>query len=449
MKRTLSKSILTAGQALPCVQPPSVSAFDESARLGNRTLLEREMLSGSTQARPALLLMDLDGFKRINDTLGHAAGDELLVAVARDLRRVVRSGDVLVRLGGDEFALLLHDVDESDALSAATRMLQVLDSPHCTRGVTLRVEASVGVAITGADLEPGALLQAADIAMYRAKRGKLGVYLYSPADAAQEERDLELLIDLREALEHDGLHLAFQPTCALQPGATPFIEVLARWTHPVHGPIPPDRFIQFAEDTALIHELTAWVLDQAVEQCAQWHVDGLAVTIAVNISSQSLAHPGLVQLVIDTLARHQLPASALHLEITETAIVARPEVARDILQQLVERGVALSIDDFGAGYTSLAQLQTMPVTELKIDKQFVLRLTEGGADAAIVSAVIGLAHALGMRAVAEGVEDAHTLHLLRALDCDIAQGYHISRPLPAARAAQWLQRAATDVTVEL
>jgi diguanylate cyclase (GGDEF)-like protein len=422
---------------------------DTMTGLGNRALLEAVAGRVLRQRPASVLLMDLDGFKRVNDHLGHATGDELLRAVAGALAGAVRPDDVLVRLGGDEFAVLLPGVVDDDARAAAERLLAVVQRQFVVRGVTVEVDASVGIASTPPDsLTIGELLSAADVAMYRAKRDRLGVCAYAEVGPDGDGHDLTLLVELRHAIPAGELELFYQPAVAVRPGADEFVEALVRWRHPERGLLAPDAFIPLAEETALIHPLTEWVIDEAARQCAHWRLDGLAVQVAVNVSPRSLAHPGLVETVVAALARHQLPAVAFHIEVTESAIIARPDVACDVLSRLRALGVSISIDDFGAGYTSLAHLKSMPVGVLKIDRMFIRDLLTDRPDQAIVAAVIALGHRLGMTVVAEGVEDGPTLAALARMGCDVAQGYHISRPHPAAETTRWLRDRAADPTAD-
>jgi diguanylate cyclase (GGDEF)-like protein len=422
------------------------ASHDGLTGLGNRMLLEGASDRLFERNAPfALLMMDLDGFKRVNDSLGHAAGDELLVLVADALSRSVRPEDLLVRLGGDEFAVLMPGLEGLHVDAAASRLLNSVRTQFTARGVAVDCDASVGAAVAHQDgSDFGQLLQAADIAMYQAKRGKLGVRLFADSEDEVGADDLQTLIDLRRGIDRGELRLHYQPTVAILPAVgtdqVNYLEALVRWQHPTRGLLAPDQFIALAEDTALIHPLTEWVLNEAARQCADWRLDALTTTIAVNISPRSLTYPGLVATVLDTLARHQLPASAIHLEITESAVISRPDLARTILTQLRDRGICISIDDFGTGYTSLAHLKTLPIETLKIDRCFVSELLTEHADETIVASVINLGHGLGMQVIAEGVEDEATLHRLAVLGCDIAQGFHLSRPLTASDATRWLHQ---------
>jgi diguanylate cyclase (GGDEF)-like protein len=418
------------------------ACHDALTGLGNRSQLERSTVRMLHKQEPfAMVLLNLDGFKRVNTALGHAAGDELLRFVAAALRPHVRAGDTLVRLGGDEFAALIPVADEAGMRRAAERLLAAVRTQFEVRGVCLDGDASVGTSLFPRDgLSVAALHRSAEAAMDEAKRGKLGVCTEVQRDPEIDAHDLQLLVELRDAITDGELRLYYQPAVALQSGARDFVEALVRWQHPARGLIPPDRFIPLAEDTALIHDLTGWVLNEAIRQCAAWRLDGLDVCVAVNISPRSLTYPGLVQLVSDTLVRHRLPAAALHLEVTESAVISRPDFAREVLSQLQQRGITTLIDDFGTGYTSLAHLKTLPIDVLKIDRGFVQHMCTEPSDETVVRSVIGLAHGLGMHVVAEGVEDEQTQQRLAGLGCDIAQGFHLSRPLPTAEATLWLYR---------
>jgi diguanylate cyclase (GGDEF)-like protein len=407
--------------------------------LGNRALLESIANRALSRDRDiGLLVMDLDGFKRVNDALGHAAGDELLVQVAKVLKAAIRPNDMLVRFGGDEFAVLLHNVSPGTALAAASRLLTAVRVRFVVRGVSIDGDASVGVAVGPTDgTTIGQLMQSADIAMSAAKRGKLGVCSFAEGGGEVDAGKLSLLVELDRAIKDGELRLHYQPALTLRAGGGAFVEALVRWQHPQKGLLFPDSFIPLAEETAIIHPLTEWVLNEAVRQCAEWRLDGLEVNMAVNISPRSLTRPGLLELVSATLARHQLPAAALTLEVTESAIIARADLARDVLGQLKSLGITISIDDFGVGFTSLAHLKTLPVGTLKIDKSFVRDLLIDESDRAIVTSVIMLGHNLGMEVVAEGVEDRPTLEHLSMLGCDIAQGYYLSKPLPPLQLRAW------------
>jgi diguanylate cyclase (GGDEF)-like protein len=418
------------------------AGHDRLTGLGNRALLESVAArSLGRDSDTGLLVIDLDGFKRVNDALGYAAGDDLLVQVAKVLGAAVRPNDLLVRLGGDHFAVLVNNADGATAMAVASRLLSAVRVSFEVKGALIDGDGSVGVAVGPKDGTTIALLmQSADIAMCTAKSGRLGVCSFAEGGGEVDAGKLMLLVELRRAIKDGELRLHYQPALSLKAGGGDFVEALVRWQHPQRGLLFPDSFIPLAEETAIIHPLTEWVLDEAIRQCAQWHLDGLEVNIAVNISPRSLARPGLCELVTTTLARHQLPAASLTLEVTESAVIARADLARDVLGRLRSLGITISIDDFGVGYTSLAHLKTLPVGILKIDKLFVRDLLTDPSDQAIVASVIILGHNLGLEVVAEGVEDRETLERLSKLGCDLVQGYYLSRPVPPQDVALWLRK---------
>jgi diguanylate cyclase (GGDEF)-like protein len=415
---------------------------DALTGLPNRTLLRHRAeaaLDGAAPGSVALMLIDLDRFKEINDTLGHAHGDVVLQAVADRLRGAVRATDTVARLGGDEFAVLLPGVEgPAAAEELAARALAALVGGVEADGISLDVEASIGIAMAGDDgTDVESLLRNADIAMYSAKDRSLGICLYgSELDDSDPER-LGLLGDLRRAMDAGELVLHWQPKVSLPDGEVRGVEALLRWHHPQRGLIPPGVFIPAAERTPVIRPLTRYVLDAAVAQCARWRAAGRDLDVAVNVSARNLLDDRFVDDVLEVLARWDVPASSLELEVTESAIMADPARARLVLGRLAEVGVTLSIDDFGAGYTSLSHLKDLPVHQLKIDRSFVAQMTSDRSDALIVRAVVELARNLGLTTVAEGVEDHATLARLGDLGCDVAQGYLVSRPLPADLFEEW------------
>ena len=422
---------------------------DALTGLPNRTLLRQRSdaaLDGADAGTVGLMLIDLDRFKEINDTLGHAYGDVVLQAVADRLRATVRGSDTVARLGGDEFAILLPSVvDEESARQLAVRALAAMEAPIEVDGVSLDVDASIGIALSGAhgdDVE--SLLQNADIAMYSAKDRGLGVCVYDASLNDHSPERLGLLGQLRRAIDNGELVLHFQPKIALPGARVCGVEALVRWVHPQRGLILPGEFIPLAERTPLIRPLTRYVVDAALEQCARWRDAGRVLGVAVNVSARNLLDEHFVEEVEELLAYWQLPASCLELEVTESAIMADPDRARRILTQLAECGVTLSIDDFGAGYTSLAQLKDLPVHQLKIDRSFVAPMAADPSNALIVRSVVELGHNLGLTTVAEGVEDEATRDRLESMGCDVAQGYHICRPMAAEQLEQWF-----DATVAL
>ena len=426
------------------------ATHDALTGLPNRVLLEERLeralaVAERSDAEVAVLFIDLDRFKEINDTLGHSYGDELLRQVALRLGEVVRRGDTLARLGGDEFAVLLPSVpDREQAEVVAERLRDALHRSFSAADATLDVEASIGVAMSPLHgTTPEALLANADIAMYSAKERKAGAVFFDPADRVNTPTRLTVLGDLRRALEaEDQLTLHFQPKYALDDDRLIGVEALLRWNHPERGKVPPGEFIELAEGTGIIIKLTERVLRDALAQARRWVDDGHEVPIAVNLSTRCLLDPSFPALVEQLLAEHDVPPSLLRLEITESAVMGDPARATEALRRLHDYGVSLSIDDFGTGYTSMAYLRRLPVDELKVDRSFVMRMTENEHDAVLVRTAIDLGHNLGLTVVAEGVELAAHVTALRALDCDVVQGYHYARPMPAADVSALFGRVA-------
>ncbi len=420
------------------------SLHDSLTGLPNRTLLfercQRALASAERSGQPAaLLLIDLDRFKEVNDTFGHHYGDELLRQVGSRMRSVLAGDQTISRLGGDEFAVLLPEVtDVEEATAIGCRLRGVLEAPFTVEGVDLDVEASVGVVLSGEHgSEPTVLLQRADVAMYVAKTQNLGIFAYDPAVDGHSPDKLALLGDLRRAIVGDQLVLHYQPKVHLATGDIAGVEALIRWEHPVRGLIFPDSFIPLAEHTGLIGPLTRHVLDSALAQAKIWIDAGRPLIVSVNLSARSLLDDALPQQVAESLSMTGVPAELLELEITESALMAEPVRAQRLLELLAAMGVRLSIDDFGAGYTSLGQLKNLPVTEIKIDKSFILNMGLEPSDALIAHSIIDLGHNLGMTVLAEGVETAEALSHLTTFYCDIAQGFYLCRPVPAADFDRW------------
>jgi diguanylate cyclase (GGDEF)-like protein len=415
--------------------------------LPNRTLLHDRIAQAIRQADrelvPAgLLLLDLDHFKEVNDTLGHHYGDQLLVQVGQRLQAALREVDSVARLGGDEFAVLLSRVETAEGAVAVARKLQAaLQEPFMLEDLALEVEASIGVAIYpdhGSD--PDELLQHADIAMYVAKQTHAGFVLFDPTLDQHSPRKLALLAELRRAIDQQQLVLHYQPKIDAHSGQVLGVEALVRWQHPEHGLIPPGEFIPLAERTGLIGPLTHYVLDAALRQCRDWRRAGHELAVAVNVSARSLLDLDFPDEVAGLLARWEVPAQLLVVEITESTIMADPKHALQILGRLNQMGVQLSIDDFGTGYSSMAYLKELPVHELKVDQSFVSQMTTSTSDAVIVRSTVDLGRNLGLHVVAEGVEDSLTLQELDALGCDAIQGYYISRPVPPDELIRWLEQ---------
>jgi diguanylate cyclase (GGDEF)-like protein len=436
-------------------QAVDASLHDALTGLPNRSMLALrfiQALSGGPDQSGAvgLLLVDLDRFKEINDTFGHHYGDQLLRQVGPRLLPCLRDGDTVARLGGDEFAILLPDVGGLDqAVAVAHRVVRELERSFAVEDVDLDVEASVGVVVSGLHGEDATtLLQRADVAMYVAKRGSLSVVTYDPDADTHSPTRLAILGDLRRALERTELVLHFQPQVDVSTGELVAAEALVRWQHPERGLVMPDDFIPLTEQTGVIGALTHEVLRLALVQARAWSDAGQPLCVSVNLSARNLLDDELPAQVAEQLATHGVPAFLLQLEVTESALMSEPDRARRVLQRLAALGVRISIDDFGAGYTSLGQLRTLPVTELKIDRSFVMTMDSDSGNALIVHSVVDLGHHLGLRIVAEGVESASALAALAGFGCDVAQGYHLSRPVPAAELDRWrAARLASPVAV--
>ena len=413
---------------------------DPLTGLANRKRL-RERADAAISAGPVgLVLLDLDRFKEVNDTLGHHVGDQLLTVVAHRLESSLRPGDTVARLGGDEFALLLPEADREQARSAAQRARVALAEPVRLGGLLLDVAASAGVAVSphhGNDIDE--LLQHADVAMYLSKESG-EVEVYEAARDLNSPSRLALLGELRRAIEAGELELHYQPKAELATTRVVGVEALVRWRHPERGLVQPDEFIPLAERSGLIVPLTSWVLNEAMRQLSDWRSRGWDLCLAVNITVKDLCGDQLVDRVVEGLSAYQLPASALQLEVTEGSLFTDSPKARQTLRRLQSLGVTLSLDDFGTGWSSLVQLRSLPVSEIKVDRSFVSAMDSDPRDLAIVMSVIDLARGLGMRVVAEGVEDAATWDRLSAIGCDRAQGWWLSPALPAGDLTGWLEQ---------
>jgi diguanylate cyclase (GGDEF)-like protein/PAS domain S-box-containing protein len=414
---------------------------DALTGLPNRAHLARRLAAAlENRTDVAVAFVDIDDFKVINDSLGHGAGDRLLGLVAERLRRVLRPGDLLARFGGDEFTALLDGVaDARTAMRVADRLAGSLRAPFELDGEHRFVTVSVGVTLSGQGSDAEELLRDADAAMYRAKElGKARCELFDQSMRDRAVERLELEAGLRHALERDELRLHYQPAVSLETGRVVSVEALLRWQHPQHGMLPPSRFIPLAEQTGLIVPIGEWVIEEACRQLAEWRVPDLKV--AVNVSPRQLASAALVPAVSSALERTDLAPERLCLEITESAVIADPDAALGQLRCLKEIGVSLAVDDFGVGYSSLANLRgLLPVDVLKIDKSFVDGLNTNMDDRVIVESVVGLARSLGLDAVAEGVETPEQAEALASMQCALAQGYHYARPQAPAALAQLLR----------
>ena len=386
----------------------------------------------------AVMLADLNRFKDVNDTLGHHYGDILLAQVGRRFSDAVRAEDSVARLGGDEFAVLLADTSAEGASTAAYRLTEVLADAFDVKGISLDVEASIGIALVGPDSDVETALRHADIAMYEAKRQHLPYATYELTRDDHTVARLALLGDLRRAITQRQLVVHYQPKVNAVTGALHGVEALVRWPHPTRGVLSPDAFVPLAETTAVIHPLTSEVLRISLAQTRAWLDEGWSVPVAVNISARSLFDEDFPAEVACQLAAVGVPAAMLSLELTESAIMTDPVRALGVLRSLDDMGVSLSIDDFGTGYSSMSYLKNLPVRELKIDRSFVMGMASDDSDVVLVQSAVDLGHNLGLHVVAEGVEDASTQVALAAMGCDLVQGYHVRRPVEAAELAVWL-----------
>lgn len=430
-------------------QTHKLAHTDDLTGLGNRRHFY-ERLNTSVDARQgamklAVLIVDLDRFKEVNDSLGHHVGDQLLQLVALRLQQTLRAEDTLARLGGDEFAMLLCDSGSDRAADVGTRMRHALEQVFTLEGVALHISASVGIAICPDHATtPTGLIQQADIAMYAAKGGS-GLELYRPERDSTNRDRLQMVEGLRTALAEGQLVLHFQPKVDLRLGTVAGVEALVRWQHPTKGLLYPDAFLPLAEHAGLMRPLTEYVLGLALEQCRRWRADGRELSVAVNISASNLLDVDFPAQVQRLLTRSGLPGHALVLELTESTLMAEHGAGMAMLRALHELGVQLSIDDYGTGYSSLAYLRELPVDELKLDKSFVISMARDPRAAEIVRSTVGLAHSLGLSIVAEGVETQEVLEQLAGYGCDLAQGYHFSRPTPAAAMEPWVTSQRTPV----
>ncbi len=425
---------------------------DELTSLGNRRQLFHildmffaEQVGSPLEREMAFLFVDLNHFKEINDSFGHPAGDELLRQLGPRLTRAVGSVGTVVRLGGDELAVVLMDANADEAVVIAKRILAEIEQPFVLHKINASVGASIGIALVPSNASDGpGLLWCADVAMYRAKLGNTPFVFYDQ-DLDGGEDQPNLLDELRVAVRDGDFVLHYQPQLDLRTGQVLAVEALVRWPHPKLGLVPPMKFLPLAEEAGLMWPLTTWVLNEALSQCAAWRDEDRVLSVSVNVATTDLLELGFLDLVEELLERYHLPAESLIIEITETTIITDFVRSQAVIQVLRDLGIIVSIDDFGSGFTSLAYLSSLAVGELKLDRTFITALgSEGkGRDLELVRATINLGHEMGLRVVAEGIEDVETLDLLGELGCDIAQGYFISRPTPANRLSF---KSANDVT---
>ena len=423
------------------------SLHDPLTGLPNRLLfndrLRQAIVVGHREREPlVLLIMDMDRFKEVNDTLGHQVGDLLLQQVALRLAATLRQSDTVARLGGDEFAVLPAGGTNLEGGShTAKKILRALEHPFVVDGRNIDVGASIGIAqCPEHGEEADTLMRHADVAMYVAKRTKRGYAVYAPQLDEHTAAHLALIGELRHAIGHNELVLHYQPTVALKSGRTIGVEALVRWQHPTQGLIPPDQFIPAAEETELVQPLAQWVLNHGLSQLRSWNDSGLDVELAVNLSAWNLRDPDFPELASGLLENWGVDPNRLTLEITESGIMA-PSSVHEAITQLSTLGVGLSIDDFGTGYSSLARLKRLPVNEIKVDKSFIIGMIADGMSVSIVRSVIELGHNMGLRVVAEGVENRETMDKLVTLGCDLAQGHYLCPPLPATELTRWFRES--------
>ena len=442
------------GQGRLAVHTMRLALFDPLTGLPNRNALTRtlneKVAHAEDGARLCVMLLDLDRFKDINDTLGHHRGEDVIKEVAARLRSSVRESDEVARLGGDEFAVVLHDAGRSEAARLAERILAALDRPLDLEGLPLHLTASIGIATYPEHAADGdALLRYADVAMYVAKGSHVGYAVYRQDFDKHSPTQLAMVAELKRAIDSEAeLQVHYQPKIDIATDEIVAVEALLRWQHPSLGLLYPDTFIPLAERTGQIKPLTSWVLAETAAQCGTWADTGRALSVAVNLSARNLLDHQLVAQMERLLDEESVDPALMTVEITESSLMVEPELAMRILEGLRGLGVRISIDDFGTGYSSLAYLKRLPVSELKIDRSFVRTMSKDENDLMIVRSVIDLGHALGLDVVAEGVADEITFNLLTELGCDLAQGFLFTRPLPVGDFERWSdvrRPARTDV----
>jgi diguanylate cyclase (GGDEF)-like protein len=431
--------------AITSLEREHAAGHDTLTGLPNRATLRFELDEALNTFRRdgtpfGLLLIDMDNFKVVNDTLGHQVGDQLLTRFAARLRERVRSGDLVARLGGDEFAVIVYDADGTNTRQIADDLRNSFTDPIDLDGFTIEVEASIGIAVCPDHGRDGTtLLQRADVAMYSAKEGGTRTEVYAPERDSNSADRLGLLGELRQALIDDELELYYQPKVSTRERTPIGVEALVRWRHPLRGFVPPDQFIPLAERSGIMPLLTERVVNLAVRQAALWRDAGIAVPIAVNVAPNDLSSDDLSAVLARCLIEHKLDPGMLKLEITERVATNQVDATQTNLDQLRDMGVEISLDDFGTGYSSLLRLSSLHVDEIKIDRGFIAAMSEGERAVNIVRTMIDLAHGLGTLAIAEGVETAGELAILAELGCDGVQGWHIARPMAARDATEWLR----------
>lgn len=419
------------------------SLTDLPNRLTLQDRLQQAINTARREAQPlAVVIVDLSRLKEVNDILGHQNGDQVLREIALRLKQALRQCDTVARLGGDEFAVVLLDVDKERISTAARKIQKIFDRPVLIGDTPLDIEAELGIALYPDHGDnPTVLLQHADIAMRMAKSEQSGMSVYDSLDDPFSMKRLKRFGELRQSIHDHELTLYYQPKIDIKAGKVIGVEALARWPHPMEGMISPAEFVPMIEQSGLIRPFTMWVLRQALAQCHLWMAAGIDLKIAVNLSTRNLLDPGLPDEMAKLLETCRIDPNCILLEVTESAVMFRPDRTMEILNRLDAMGLELSIDDFGTGYSSLARLHKLPVTEIKIDRCFVSEMIQDSDNAMIVRSTIELAHNLGLKVVAEGVENGDTLNMLMALGCDIAQGYHLGRPQPPEALSRWLSES--------
>lgn len=419
---------------------------DPLTSLPNRLLLMERIAQAIEDSRRdrrsfAILIMDLNRFKEVNDTLGHHFGDRLLVELSSRLQRFIGPSDLVARLGGDEFGFVLEGSSAENPVAFCRHALQQIERSFEVEGHSLIIGGSIGIAVYPVHgEEPASLMQHADIAMYEAKRQGNGFMEYDPELDRHSLDRLMIMSSLRSPDLCEQLFVFFQPKVELASGKVCGMEALVRWKHPKIGLVLPDAFIPVAERAGVMKMITLWVLDMALTAKQEWQSLGIHIDVAVNLSVSNLSDENLPADILRLLDNHFVPSSSIILEVTETSMMTNPRRAHEVLLKLHEIGLQLSIDDFGTGYSSLAYLKSLPASEIKIDKSFVLDMINDEADAMIVHSTINLAHNLGYRVVAEGVENVESLDLLQILGCDVAQGFYFSQPMRAGQVPAWVER---------
>lgn len=424
-----------------------IATVDPLTGLPNRTLFQdrlEQVIKECTRnaKKAALLFMDLDGFKEVNDTLGHDVGDQVLKDVAKRLKNVIREGDIIARLGGDEFAIILNDIHNQETpVMVAQKIVNKFDEPFKVNDRLVNVGISIGIALcpehTG-DIND--LIRFSDVAMYSAKKEKSGYLIYCDEHSKAKIENMRIVADLRSAMKEERLGIVYQPKQNLHTGKIDSVEALVRWDHADLGAIPPLKFVTLAEDSSLINELTEWVFKTALKDCSDWEEKGCSLNVSINVSARNLQNEKLIVMILSAIERHKLKPERLTLEITETSFMPNSDIAIKNLVGLSMMGVNISIDDFGTGYASMVYVQKVPVREIKIDGAFVDNMLTNGRDKKIVQSIIHLAHDMGCNVVAEGVENYIAMEKLKEMGCDVAQGFSIAQPMQSDKLLGWMMR---------